>query len=130
MFTRDGIALEDVRFPITNRNVDDADLIDEVQPRFPGDFEDEQQFAEVLEEILRYVVTHDHTDKLGNSRREMDILSFMAELDALLCDRADFPVWHIERRILLHIADNLDPGEELQDRINEIEVDGLGGDQA
>lgn len=129
VFERHEIGFEDVRFPVTNRNVEDADLIDELDPRLPGDFDDEEQFAEVLERMLHYVVTHGHTDSEGNSRREMDILSFMAELDSLLCDRADFPVWHVERRILLYIADNLDPGEELQDRIEEMEADGIeGGD--
>lgn len=127
VFTDNVIDLEEVRFPITHRDVDEQDLIDEIDPHFPGDFEDEQQLAEVLEEMIRYVVTHDHTDERGISRREMDLLAFMAELDALLCDRADFPVWHIERRILLYIADNIDPGEELQDRLDDIGEDGLGG---
>lgn len=127
VFASDAISLDDVRFPITNRDVDEEDLVDELDPRFPGDFEDEKQLAEVLEAMIGYVVAHDHTDESGVSRREMDILSFMAELDSLLCDSADFPVWHVERRILLYVAENMDPGEELQDRIDEMSRDGLDG---
>ena len=125
VFTNADIALTDVRFPITNRDVDEKDLIDELDPRFPGDFEDEKQLAEALERMIEFVVSHDHTDSIGRSRREMDLLAFMNELDQLLCDRADFPVWHVERRILLFIAENIDPGEGLQDRIDELAEDGI-----
>lgn len=116
---------DDVAFPISNRDADDAELLKALNPHFPGDFEDEEHLTRALGELISYVVNHEHTDDWGRSNREMDILAFLAEMDAVLADEADFPVGHVQRRMLVYIADNLDKEAEMTETVDRLEEDGV-----
>lgn len=114
-----------VEYPISNREVDDAELLDELNPHFPDDFEDEEHLARALGEVVEYVVHHDHTDEWGRSDRELDLLSFLSEMDSVLADEADFPLGHVQRRMLVYIADNMDSEAEMTETVDRLETEGV-----
>lgn len=114
-----------VDFPISNREVDDAELLEELNPNFPEDFEDEEDLARMLAKLIEFVTDHPHTDEWGRSRRGMDILSFLSEIDAVLADEADFPIGYYHRRTLLYIADNMDKGDEIAETVDRINDEGV-----
>lgn len=117
----------EVHFPIDPTGVSDDDLVDALNPEFPGDFEDREQMAEVLGELIQFVTTHPYTDAEGHVRRDMDLLSFLMEMDSILHDDADFPVAYLYQKELLYIAENIDKGDQLRDRVDAAELDGVAG---
>lgn len=119
------IELDDVEFPISNREADDAELLQDLNPDFPDDFEDEEHLSRALGEMVRYVVNHDHTDEWGRPRREHDLLSFLAEMDSVVADEADFPVGHIQQRMLVYIADNMDTADEMTETVDRLQTEGV-----
>ncbi|MFD1526031.1 MULTISPECIES: hypothetical protein [Halobacteriales] len=120
------IDISRVNFPIDNDEVSDAELIDELNPSFPGDFEDREQYARVLAELMQFVADHDtYTDDEGNVRREMDLLSFLMEMDTILHDEADFPPAYMYQKELLCAAEHMDKGERLNERVESAELDGV-----
>ncbi|NUC75048.1 hypothetical protein HTZ84_22545 [Haloterrigena sp. SYSU A558-1] len=122
------IDADDVSLPIDNHDISDAELISEINPNIPGDFESEEQYAEVLGELLEFVCNHPlYTDAEGNVREEMDLLSFMCEMDSVMADKADFPVADTQRKALYWIAEELDPNSKLRDEMAERK--GNGGRQ-
>lgn len=116
---------DSVEFPISNRDVDDAQLLDELNPHFPDDFEDEEHLAEALGHVVEYVVNHDHTDEWGRSERELDLLSFLSEMDSVLADEADFPLGHVQRRMLVYIADNMEKEAEMTETVDRLNTEGV-----
>lgn len=125
----DRIDLSRVHMPIDNRELDDADLIRELQPRFPEDFRDESHMAEALGAVMEMVATHpEYSDAEGFVDERMDILSFNAEIATTLADEADFPPAHTYKRVFYAIADQLDNEAKLDDQVNRYQRDGLGGD--
>jgi hypothetical protein len=126
VFERSDLDPAEISFPIDNREVSDAELLDELNPDFPQDFKDEEHMARTLGKMLQFVENHEfYTDDEGNVNGEMDLLSFMSELDTVLNDEADFPVVHINRKALFWIADNMDKEQQLEEKIDSIETDGL-----
>lgn len=121
------IDVSEVSFPIDNREIEDGDLIDELNPDMPGDFEDREQLARVLSEMIQFVANHDHTDRDGNVRREKDLLSFLMEMDTVLNDEADFPAAYWMQKELLYVAEHMNKGDQLQDRLDAAELDGVSG---
>lgn len=119
------IDASEVSFPVDNREVSDSQLIDALEPDFPGDFEDREQFARVLAELMQFVANHEYTDDEGEVRRERDLLSFLMEMDTILHDEADFPVAYTMQKELLYAAENMDKGERLNERIDSLELDGI-----
>ena len=120
---------QQVDLPIDNRDIEDAELLQELQPRFPDDFENEQHMAECLAELMAFVENHPHyTDADGDVREGMDLLSFMAEIDTVLADQADFPVATTLRKQLYWIADDMDVEGKLDEEMQTIADDGIGGD--
>ena len=116
-----------VSLPIDNHDVEDAELIQAANPRFPEDFEDEQQYAEALSELLQFVVDHPHyTDDEGRVREEMDLLAFLSEINSVMADKADFPVAETQRKVLVWIAEDLDPNSKLRDEISDLKTEGVG----
>jgi hypothetical protein len=121
------IDIDRVSLPIDNHDIGDAEFIQATNPRFPEDFEDEQQYAKALSELLQFVVDHPlYTDEEGNVREEMDLLSYLAEVNSVLADKADFPVAETQRKILVWIAEDLDPNSKLRDEINDLQTEGVG----
>lgn len=116
---------DSVEFPISNRDVDDAQLLDELNPHFPDDFEDEEHLAEALGHVIEYVVNHDHTDEWGRSERELDLLSFLSEMDSVLADEADFPLGHVQRRMLVYVAENMEKEAEMTETVNRLDREGV-----
>lgn len=119
------IDFDAVSFPISNREVDDAELLEELDPHFPDDFADEEHLARALGELIAYVVNHEHTDALGQSERELDLLSFLAEMDSVLADEADFPLGHVQRRMLTYIADNMEKEAEMTETVDRLDEEGV-----
>ncbi|MFC6720910.1 hypothetical protein ACFQHN_25735 [Natrialbaceae archaeon GCM10025896] len=70
---------------------------------------------------------HPYTDEEGNVRREMDLLSFLMEMDSILHDEADFPTAYDYQRELFYVAERMDKGERLGERVDTAELDGVGG---
>jgi len=122
---QEDIGPDDVSFPISNRQVDDAELLEELNPHFPDDFEDEEHLARALGSMVEFVCDHDHTDAWGLPHRELDLLSFLAEMDSVLADEADFPVGHVHRRMLVYIADNMEREDEVTETVERLEEDGV-----
>lgn len=121
---------DDIQLPIDNHNIEDAELIAEINPKFPGDFEDEQQYARVLGELLEFVVNHPlYTDDEGRVREEMDLLAFLGEMDSVLADKADFPVADTQRKALFWIAEELDPNSKLRDEIDDRKSSGTNNEE-
>jgi hypothetical protein len=120
-----GLDFDDISFPISNREVDRAELLDELNPHFPDDFEDEEHLARALGELVRYVVNHEHTDEWGRSRGEHDLLSFLGEMDSVLADEADFPLGHVQRRMLVYIADNMETESEMTETVDRLQEEGV-----
>lgn len=118
--------VSEISFPIDNREVSDSQLLEELNPSFPGDFEDREQFARVLAELMQFVANHDHSDDEGRVRGEKDLLSFMMELDTILHDEADFPPAFVMQKELLCAAEHMDKGERLNERVETAELDGVG----
>ncbi|MFP8891843.1 hypothetical protein ACLI4U_19035 (plasmid) [Natrialbaceae archaeon A-CW2] len=119
------IDVSKVSFPIDNRDVSDSDLVAELNPSFPGDFEDREELARVLAKLMGFVADHPHTDDDGITRREKDLLSFLMEMDTILHEEADFPPAYIHQKELLYVAEHMDKGEQLNDRIEALELDGV-----
>lgn len=124
VFTSD-LDLSRLAAPVNHTEIDEGHLLAELDPSFPEDFADEEQFAEVLGDMLHLVVSHDHTDADGETRPEMDFLSFAMEMDTVLADKADFPANHLDKQINYYIADNIDREEQLETAVTDIEVDGI-----
>lgn len=123
------IDLSSASFPISNREVDDADLLKEINPAFPEDYENEEEMARHLGQMMQFVIEHPHTDENGQSRRDMDLLSFMSEMDTVLADQAEFPAGHFQRRELLWLADHIAPEDELKETVENLSQDSIGGDE-
>lgn len=119
------IDMQAVDFGIGHREIDDSDLLDEINPDVPGDFEDEEQLAMILAELIQFVTEHQHTDELGRPNRNMDIVSFLAEMDSVLADEADFALGQIQKRLLLKAAEEMDPGDDLQDTVDRVQTEGV-----
>lgn len=121
------IDLSRVSLPIDNHDVDDADLVRITDPEIPGDFEDYEQFARVHAKILETVVNHpSYTDEDGHVREEMDLLSFLSELDSVLADKAEFPVADTQRKVLYMIADHLDADDRADHDLEDAYEGGVG----
>lgn len=116
---------DSVEFPISNRDVDDSQLLEELNPHFPDDFDDEEHLAQALGNLVEYVVNHNHTDEWGRSDRELDLLSFLSEMDSVLADEADFPLGHVQRRMLVYIADNMEKEAEMTETVDRLETEGV-----
>ena len=125
----DDIDLDAVDLPISNREVDDAELIERLNPEFPSDFEHEEEMAEYLAQFIEFVLEHPHTDDMGRSKRGMDLISFLAEMDSTLADEAQFPVGHFMRRELLWVAENLETDAEIGETIDRLESGAVGADR-
>lgn len=122
---------ERLSLPIDNHDIEDAELIQILDPDVPGDFESYEQFAEAQAQMLEFVTTHPlYTDTDGNVREEMDLLSFLAEMDSVLSDKADFDVADTQRKMLYWMAEQMDPNARLEETIADAQVDGLGRDDA
>lgn len=114
--------------PIDNTDVDDENLIDLLDPQFPGHFEDEQHFAESLAKVIELVADHEYfTDDSGFVREEMDLVNLLAEMDTILADESDFPVAHALRKQLIYVAEELDASDKLDEKIDEIQRGGVAG---
>lgn len=124
----DRIDLDQVDFPISNRDVDDSELLERINPDFPNEFKHEEELARCLGEMLEFVIDHPHTDERGLSDRKMDLLSFMSEMDTVLADEADFYAGHLYRRELFWIADNLSADDEIEETMARVSESGVGGD--
>ena len=117
-----------VSLPIDNRDVDDADLLEELQPQFPYHFDDEAHMAECLGRLMQFVENHPaYTDPDGNVRDGQDLLNWMAEMDTVLADEADFPLARAQRRVLYYIADTMDPEGRLEEQIEDTRQEGVTG---
>lgn len=118
-----------VSLPIDNRDVEDADLIQAVQPEIPGDFSSEEQMAECIGEIIQFVETHPtYTDEEGYVDDGVDLLSYLAEMNTVMAHEADFPAAYSYRRFYTWIADEMDPEGKLDEHLQEIDREGPGGD--
>lgn len=119
-----------VHLPINPDGIEEGALIDDLEPRFPEDFEDEQHMAECFAELFRVVESHPHyIDHDGTPREEMDLLSFMSEMSTIIGDEADFPPAQTYRRLFVAVADELTSGRKLSESIDDLERDGvMGGD--
>lgn len=114
-----------ISFPVDNREVSDAQLLEELDPEFPGDFEDREQFARVLAELMQFVANHEHSDDKGYVNGEKDLLSFLMEVDTILHDEADFPAAFTMQKELLAAAEHMDKGDRLNERVETAELDGV-----
>lgn len=117
--------LEAVEWPIDERDASDSELLEAINPEFPDDFEDEEQLADVLAGLMRLVGNHDFTTEDGRPRGDRDLLSFLSELDSVLCDEVDFPLAPTQRQILFLAAERMDKGEELQAQVDRLSEEGL-----
>jgi catechol-2,3-dioxygenase len=125
VYQPDDLDLEAVEWPIDERHASDSRLLEGLNPEFPDDFEDEEQLADVLSGFLQLVANHEFTDEDGRPREERDLLSFLAELDSILTDHVDFPLAHVQRRMLFLAAERMDKGEELQQTVDRLAEEGL-----
>jgi len=118
---------EPLSLPIDNHNIDDAELVALLEPRIPGDFQTYEQMARVHGQLLEYVVTHPHyTDSDGQVREEMDLLSFMSEMDSVLADKAEFSAADIQRRMNYWVAEHMDRNDEVDHTLREAFEHGVG----
>lgn len=126
----DELDLDAVEWPIDEREASDSEVLEAINPQFPDDYEDEEQLADTLGGLMKLVSTHDFTDEEGRPRRSRDLLSFLSELDSVLTDEVDFPLAHVQRRMLFLAADRMDEEEELRDHVDRLGEEGLelGGD--
>lgn len=119
-----------VDLPIDPQEIEDSELVEALNPDFPGDFDDPEQMAELLADMLGYVVEHPvYTNEQGEVREEMDILAALTELDSLAADVAGAPVADMQRRILMLTVEEMDKGERLQDRVDELRSSAPGIDR-
>lgn len=125
----DDIDLDNVNMPISNRDVDDADLLEHLNPEFPADFEHEESMATHLAQFIEFVLEHPHTDELGRSKPGMDLLSFLAEMDSTLADEAQFPVGHFMRREVMWCAEHLEADDEIRETLDRVDGGGVGSEK-
>lgn len=125
---RDQIDIDQVHLPVSNRNMDDAEFMETVNPNFPEDFADEEHFAAVCAQVLDFVIEHDYSDELGRPREEMDLLSYLAEMSTVLADDGGFPAAHYQRQVFFWCASNLEAEDEITETVNRISRDGAGGE--
>ncbi len=113
--------------PITNHNVQDAELVRLMNPDIPGDFESYEQMATAHGKLLETVVNHPYySDDTGEVDREMDLLCFMSELDSVLADKAEFAPADIQRKVLFWVAENMDDEAKLREDLADVHMSGVG----
>lgn len=119
--------LSRVSLPIDPNSIEDSELVRSFEPAIPGDFEDYDQYARTLARMLELAVNHPHyTDSDGEVRSEMDLLSFLAELDSVMADKAEFSSADIERKILYLVADELDANDHVESTLEDAYQYGVG----
>jgi hypothetical protein len=124
---REQIDIDTVSLPISNRDIDDAEFLETVNPAFPDDFEDEEEFARVCGEVMEFVIEHPHTDELGRSREKLDLVSYLSEMSSVLADDGGFPVGHYQRKTFFWVAENLSTEDEVSETVDRINRDSVGG---
>lgn len=118
-----------VSLPIDNHDIEDSDLVRVTEPQIPEHFESYEQYARVLARMHETVVNHPYyTDDDGNVREEMDLLSFLAELDSVMADKAEFAVADVERKILMMVAEELDANDRAANTLRDAYETGVGRD--
>ena len=125
LYQAEDLDLDAVEWPIDEREASDSEILEALNPDFPDDFEDEEQLADALSGLMNLVANHDFTTEEGRPRRDRDMLSFLGELDAVLADEVDFPLAHVQRRMLILAAQRMDKGEEVRQQVDRLSEEGL-----
>lgn len=113
--------------PIDNHDIDDAELVRILNPEVPGDFESYEEMARVHGTMLEFVTTHPaYTDAEGRVREEMDLLSFLSEMDSVLADKAEFATADIQRKMNYWIAEHMDADGKMEETLTDAFEEGVG----